>query len=218
VLKKQNCRKSQIPVKNAAHIQRPRKNPKPEPGPRKKGKLPRLERIRYQGHAVIFWTNTLEQRVRGWLTPEFHLKFREIMVHAAFREGLFCPAYCLMPDHLHLVWMGMNLQTDQRNRMAFLRSSLEPFLGHGREWQHQPYDHILRKEERRRNAFANFCSYTLANPVRDGLVAEGADPWPYLGAIVPGIPNIHPMQEDYWELFWKLYASRRTSEPITPAP
>ena len=42
------------------------------------------------------------------------------MLHAAAREGLFCPVYCLMPDHLHLVWMGLRLDTDQLNGMAFL--------------------------------------------------------------------------------------------------
>ena len=71
--------------------------------PPEKGNLPRLEKHFYQGHAVIFWTNTIEERARGWLTPLFHSTFREIMLHAAAREDLFCPAYCLMPDHLHLV-------------------------------------------------------------------------------------------------------------------
>ena len=50
------------------------------------------------------------------------------MLHAAAREGLFCPAYCLMPDHLHLVWMGLWLETNQLNGMAFLRTYLEPAL------------------------------------------------------------------------------------------
>jgi hypothetical protein len=66
---------------------------------KRKGNLPRLLRHHYQGHAVVFWTNTLEARARGWLTPAFHATFREMMLHAAARERLFCPIYCLMPDH-----------------------------------------------------------------------------------------------------------------------
>jgi len=139
--------------------------------PPRKGKLPRLEKHHYQGHAVIFWTNTLDERARGWLTPAFHATFRELMLHAAAREHLFCPAYCLMPDHLHLLWMGLRRESDQLNAMKFLRTHLEPALGGGREWQHQPHDHVLREEERQRNAFARFCFYTLANPVRAGLAA-----------------------------------------------
>lgn len=87
--------------------------------------LPRLDRSAYQGHAVVHWTLTLEGRSTGWLTPKFHTAFRELMLHAAAREGLFCPVYCLMPDHLHLVWMGLKATTDQRNAMAFLRTQLK---------------------------------------------------------------------------------------------
>jgi REP element-mobilizing transposase RayT len=187
--------------------------------PPKKGKLPRLPKSFYQGHAVVFWTNTLEERARGWLTKEFHSTFRELMLHAAAREDLFCPAYCLMPDHLHLIWMGLRHESDQLNAMKFLRTHLEPALGNGRDWQHQPHDHALREEERLRNAFASFCFYTLANPVRAELVKKETD-WPYLGAIVPGYPSLYPFEEGYWELFWKLYYERREAAsppPRTPA-
>jgi len=180
-----------------------------------KGKLPRLERHRYQGHAVVFWTNTLEERARGWLSLAFHARFRELMLHAAVRERLFCPAYCLMPDHLHFVWMGMRRESDQLNAIKFLRTYLEPALGGGRKWQHQPHDHVLREEERKRNAFASFCFYTLANPVRAELVKREVD-WPYGGAIIPGYPDVQPMEGGYWELFWKLYVAERETEPPPP--
>ena len=167
------------------------------------------------GHAVVFWTNTLEERARGWLTLAFQATFRELMLHAAARERLFCPAYCLMPDHLHLIWMGLRRESDQLNAMKFLRTHLEPALGGGREWQHQPHDHVLREEERRRNAFASFCFYTLANAVRDELVRKESD-WPYTGAIIPGYPTVHPLADGFWELFWKLYSTEREAEPPPP--
>ncbi len=181
-----------------------------------KRNLPRLERHRYQGHAVVFWTNTLEDRARGWLTSSFHANFREVMLHAAAREQLFCPAYCLMPDHLHLIWMGLRRESDQLTAMKFLRIYLEPALGNGRKWQHQPHDHVLREEERKRNAFAHFCFYTLANPVRAELVKWEAD-WPFLGTVVPGYPELHPFTEDFWEMFWKLYVAEREAEAPSPA-
>lgn len=181
----------------------------------RKGNLPRLERYHYQGHAVVFWTNTLEDRARGWLTPAFHAVFREVMLHVAARERLFCPAYCLMPDHLHLVWMGLRRESDQLNAMKFLRTHLRPALGEGREWQHQPHDHVLREEERKRNAFASFCFYTLVNPVRAKLVKRERD-WPFLGAVVPGYPELYPLAEDFWGIFWKLYADERETEPPPP--
>jgi hypothetical protein len=84
--------------------------------------LPRLSPEFYQGDAVVHWTLTVFDRATGWLNDGFHLNFREGMLHAAAREGLFCPAYCLMPDHIHLIWLGLKRETDQRNGgMAVLR-------------------------------------------------------------------------------------------------
>lgn len=75
--------------------------------------LPRLRRECYQADAVIFWTMPISGRAQGWLNDRFHASFREMMLHTAAREGLLCPAYCLMPDHVHLVWMGLRRDTDQ---------------------------------------------------------------------------------------------------------
>src|SRR5688572_24163745 len=110
---------------------------------RVKDNLPRLEPHRYQGCAVVFWTLTLQGRLQGWLDDQFHAAFREIMLHAAARECLFCPAYSLMPDHLHFMWMGLSESSDQRNAVKFLRTQLEPSLGNGHKWQHQAHDHVL---------------------------------------------------------------------------
>ena len=104
--------------------------------------LPRLAREYYQGDAVVFWTLTLFDRAKGWLKPEFHQRFRELMLHAAAREGLLCPIYCLMPDHFHLIWMGLRLDSDQLNGMAFLRTYLEPELSPAR-FQPQAQDEVL---------------------------------------------------------------------------
>jgi hypothetical protein len=50
--------------------------------------LPRLPREFYQADAAVFWTLTVFDRKTGWLTPQFHQRFRELMLHAAAREGL----------------------------------------------------------------------------------------------------------------------------------
>lgn len=176
-----------------------------------KGHLPRLERHFYERHAVVFWTNIVEGRSQGWLSPTFHAAFREVMLHAAARYAVWSPAYCLMPDHLHLIWMGMRLDTDQLNAIRFLRAELSAYLGAEREWQHQAYDHVLREEERRRNAFALTCGYVLENPVRAGLVTQASE-WPFSGAILPGYNRLHPQQAGYWPTFWKIYSRARENE------
>ncbi|MFT6618773.1 MAG: REP element-mobilizing transposase RayT [Limisphaerales bacterium] len=169
--------------------------------------LPRLPREYYQGDAVVHWTLPIDRRQTGWLTPAIHQVFREFMLHAAAREGLFCPVYCLMPDHVHLVWMGLCRDSDQRNGMSFLRSQLEAQLAPVK-FQHQAHDHVLRERERGQSAFENAVSYIVENPVRAGLMEDSRE-GESRGAIIPGYPTLHPLQDGYWEKFWKLYLQKR---------
>jgi REP element-mobilizing transposase RayT len=169
--------------------------------------LPRLKSEFYQADAVVFWTLPIAQRKQGWLTEPFHAAFREMTLHTAAREGLLCPCYCLMPDHLHFVWMGLRADTDQRNGMKFFRAQL------GRElkpwkFQHQAHDHVLSGEERKRDAFAKVCGYSLANPVKAGLVLRPEE-WPFSGAMIPGFPKVDPRQAEFWPWFWKRYYELR---------
>lgn len=97
-------------------------------------------------------TLPVARRSAGWLNETSHARVREIMLHAAAREGLACPTYCLMPDHIHLVWMGLRLESDQKNAMKFLREHLGLVL-RPHSFQHQAHDHVMREQQRKRNAF-----------------------------------------------------------------
>jgi REP element-mobilizing transposase RayT len=169
--------------------------------------LPRLPREHYQGDAVVHWTLPISKRRQGWLDKSFHAAFRELMLHTVVREGLLCPTYCLMPDHLHLVWMGLRLDSDQLNGMAFLRTHLKPILA-PQQFQHQAHDHVLKEGERKRNAFAKVCFYIIDNARVAELVKHPKD-WPFAGAIVPGYPEMHPLEEKFWPNFWKLHAQAK---------
>src|SRR5664279_5387622 len=148
----------------------PPRTPNPKPRSIFSHYLPRLRREFYQADAVVFWTLPVAHRAQGWLSESFHAAFREMMLHTAAREGLLCPAYCLMPDHLHLVWMGLRRESDQRNGAKFLRAQLSRFLVPAR-FEHQPHDHVLKPEERQRHAFSVACAdYVLLNPLKAGLV------------------------------------------------
>jgi putative transposase len=171
------------------------------------GQLPRLDTKFYRGDSAVHWTLTVFNRATGWLKESFHSAFRELMQHTAAREGLFCPAYCLMPDHIHLLWLGLRHDTDQRNGMSFLRTHLEPRLSPHR-FQPQAHDHVLRDEERQRDAFTRICFYILVNPVRAGLIRE-TETWPFCGAVIPGYPVLPPLAEDFWPKFWRLYQQHR---------
>ena len=171
--------------------------------------LPRLEPEHYRGLAMVHWTLTVEERATGWLDELFHAKWREVMLHAVARYGLLCPAYCLMADHAHVIWIGVAPTSDQRNGMKFFRGQTSPLLA-PRDWQRQPYDNVLREHDRERGAFASVCNYVLDNPVRKGQVARW-DSWIYSGAMVPGYPRLDPRQGDFWELFWQIYEEQLAS-------
>ena len=172
--------------------------------------LPRLDRSFYEADAVVLWTLPIHNRRTGWLNREFHLRFRETVLHCAAREGLITPVYVLMPDHLHLVWAGLRTDTDQINAMAFLRTHLRPALG-GARFQVQAHDHVLKEKERLRNGFAHCCQYLLLNPVRAGLASTAGD-WEFSGCVVPGYPRLHPCDDDYWQKFWKIFEQMRSAD------
>lgn len=169
--------------------------------------LPRLPREYYLGDAAVHWTLATYDRNAIRLDGEFHLRFRELLLHTQVREGLFCPTYCVMTDHVHLIWMGLRFDSDQLTGMAFLRTHLEPLLAPIR-FQPQAHDHVFGQDERRRNAFAETCSYVLLNPVRAELVSRQGD-WAYCGCVVPGYPKLHPMEDGFWQKFWRLYLQQR---------
>src|SRR5438067_543784 len=122
--------------------------------------LKRLPPEHYRGQAYVHWSMTMQDRTTGWLAPVFYYKFREILTHTAFRYGFCCPIYCCMPDHLHLLWIGITDECDQRLAARYLRKQLSPILTRlGARFQQQPFDHVLKEEELQRTAFETIVEY-----------------------------------------------------------
>jgi hypothetical protein len=173
--------------------------------------LKRLPPEYYRGQAYVHWSITIQDRKTGWLVPIFYYKFRENLTHTAFRFGLCCPIYCCMPDHLYLVWVGILDGCDQRLASRYFRRQLNPILAElGVRFQQQPYDHVLREEERERTAFEEVFAYVARNPERAGLVkADCYRDYPYTNCLVPGYPELRLWQPDFWERFWRIYLHLR---------
>jgi REP element-mobilizing transposase RayT len=174
--------------------------------------LRRLDAGAYRGDAYVHWSMTMDERKQGWLNEVFHHRFREVLTHTMFRYGLICPIYCCMPDHLHLLWMGLFDGSDQRNAAKFFRAQLNPILEEvGARFQHQPYDRVLRDEDRQETAFENVVEYIARNPERAGLVlpVDAFRKYPYTGCLVPGYPNLKLWQADFWDLFWRIHSRLR---------
>ncbi|HRQ89858.1 MAG TPA: hypothetical protein PLA50_13745 [Bacteroidia bacterium] len=173
--------------------------------------LRRLDRSHYSGLAIVHWTHSIDSRKTGWLDEAFHVAFREALIHCGFLYELWCPAYCLMPDHIHLVWSGIAAESDQLSATAWLRRRMNGWLKPGGvRLQKQAYDHVLRESDRQRFGFEHLIGYVFANPERAGLI-EGDAPrnaWLCRDSILPGYPEVSWQRTDpdrYWDLYWKLY-------------
>ena len=169
----------------------------------KRDHLRRLDGAEYRGHAVVHWTMTIRDRRTGWLDAKFYYRFRELLTHWQFRFAIACPIFCLMPDHVHLMWMGILDSSDQKLAMRNLRQRLNESLSRvGFALQDQPYDHILREDARLEEALIEACEYIARNPERAELV--GVDEYanyPYSGWLVPGYPELRPFVSDFWTRF-----------------
>ncbi|KAA5545606.1 hypothetical protein FYK55_07605 [Roseiconus nitratireducens] len=156
----------------------------------------------------MHWTMSIDDRRTGWLVPAFKDRFRELLTHAAFRYAFVCPVYCLMPDHMHLVWAGVSARSDQLKACRYFRKHVNTVLRrHGYRFQHQAHDRVLREDEREESAFITLVEYVARNPERKGLVPPDCfSEYRYTGCLIPGHPELEFGQPDYWLRFWRAYS------------
>ena len=113
-----------------------------------------------------------------------------------------------MPDHIHMLWIGIIDDCDQIKAMRYFRYHLNPVLEKlAARFQRQPYDHVLRGKERDRAAFEEVAEYIARNPERKKLAPpDGYAQYAYTSCLVPGYPELKPFEEEYWDRFWLIYS------------
>ncbi len=93
-------------------------------------------------------------------------------------------AYCVMPDHIHLVLQGMSDESDLRRCVKLMKQRVEHVARKEFHvvhlWQKGYYDHILRS----RHAVEDAIRYVLENPVRAGFATRIGD-YPFCGSQSP---------------------------------
>jgi putative transposase len=134
----------------------------------------RLQSENYRGRRLYFATLCFyerrplgnNQRFASWLIGR-------LRVHAAANEFLV-HAYCIMPDHMHLLAEGANDECNLRDFIErFKQRTAFEFSGKAtaRLWQFKYYDHIVRTGE----AGDQIAWYIWMNPVRKGLCRTPQD-------------------------------------------
>ena len=135
---------------------------------------PRLQMFDYRGqyayHVVIVTNNRVpvfdDPQLGHWCLG----LLREVVDAASF-ELL---AFCLMPDHLHLLTQGTQ---DSSHLVTFIQRFKRRTGFHFEQksgsqlWQPSYFDRVLRKEE----DLGSVAEYVLQNPVAEGLCARPED-------------------------------------------
>ncbi|MEM6473277.1 MAG: hypothetical protein AAF802_27195 [Planctomycetota bacterium] len=179
-----------------------------------KQRLKRLSPEFYHGDAWVHWSLTIADRKTGWLDARFLYKFREILAHVSFRYQIACPVFCLMPDHMHLLWCGLAQSSDQLLAMQRFRKDANDCLVRiGFGFQKQAYDHVLKDHELGRDALESVIEYIARNPERQGMVsAEQFAKYPYIGCLIPGYPQMRLFQVDGWDRVWRTISFLKRTE------
>ena len=171
----------------------------------KRDYLRRLPDEYYRGLSFVHWSMTIAGRKTGWLNGDTHHEIREIMLHTLVRQKLTCPIYCLMPDHLHLLWIGLCEDSDQKVAASFFRRYVGQVLRRANcSFQKQAYDNVLHDKDREQDAVIRLAYYISENPLRAGLVSNVTE-WKHSGSMMAGYPDMDWRAKDFAERFWIAY-------------
>ena len=141
-----------------------------------------LRGFEYRGPFRYFLTICTHQRALYFIDGR-HVALVSEQFQRASREQAFAViTYCFMPDHVHLLVEGERDDADLKRFTKcakqysgfYFRQATGRFL-----WQRYSFERVLRSDE----ATPAVAGYTIANPVRAGLVRCPAD-YPFWGSFV----------------------------------
>ena len=133
---------------------------------------PRLKDLDYIGPLVCFLTFVTRRRSPILLQADLAQICLDCLERSNQKHGVKVRAYCLMPDHVHLlveVPEGVSLRAFVQHFKQLSSYALKQKTGF-EVWQISYYDHILRNEE----SMLDVARYVWDNPVKKGLVSKPA--------------------------------------------
>ena len=162
----------------------------------------RLASARYRGRRWYFVTICCQNR-RPLFTSAARAQWLLKYLQEKSRQCAFSVhAYCLMPDHLHILAEG---QTENSDLIRFVEAFKQKTghlyrarTGHTM-WQKKYYDHIVRRAA----SVDAIAWYIWMNPVRKGFCKLPRE-FPYSGSFTQTIEMLRPMESD-WHPPWKRH-------------
>ena len=141
---------------------------------------PRLAGFSYRGAHRYFLTFCTYKRRECFRNPEIAAMVVRHFRRTARREGFAILAYCVMPDHVHLLVEGTKPQSDMRRFVkATKQSSGQVYsrMKNGSLWNEGYDDRILKQDTDPREV----ARYIVWTPVRAGL-SDTPAAYPFLGS------------------------------------
>lgn len=166
----------------------------------------RLTRREYVGRRIYFITICSEERI-----PIFREANRAKVVVEALKTvsrsmDVLVHAFCVMPDHVHVLVEGKTNTSDVVKFVTQWKQSTGYLFRHElprRFWQRRFYDHVLRRAEDSESV----AWYIWMNPVRKGLAADPRE-YPFSGSLTVEWPGGKPVGT-VWVPPWKTTDSFR---------
>lgn len=132
----------------------------------------------------VFFTVRADGPVRPFLAASLNDAVIGALLRERQRSDCALYAYCLMPDHLHLLVAprcdGASVLVMLRRFKGISTRVAWSVGARGRLWQPRCYDRVLRRDE----AVERVAQYILDNPVRRGFVTS-PDEYPWCGLVDP---------------------------------
>jgi putative transposase len=161
-----------------------------------------LEAENYVGQRMYFLTLCFEGKKTFGQNPRIASWLVERLARHAADCGFFVHAYCVMPDHVHVLACASSDRSDlrafvegykQETGFAFARRTTRHL------WQFKYYDHILRNAD----SPEAVAWYIWLNPVRKGLCKRPAE-YPFLGSFTEvGMRMLRGSMAAEWNPPWK---------------
>jgi putative transposase len=143
--------------------------------------VPNYRRIKIEG-GCFFFTVCLEDRRASTLIDHVE-ELKRAWRWTQERKPFACPAWVILPDHIHCIWKLPPEDDDYATRWKMLKAQFTRSLlarqalpdgrrtGERRLWQRRFWEHAIRDERDMENHMA----YIRGNPVRHGYVKQIED-------------------------------------------
>ena len=147
----------------------------------------RLSSENYIGKRWFFITICCADRRKSFARAGLCRWFMKLLRQDAARHLFEVHAYCLMPDHVHLLLEGLAPQSDLLGFVKSLKAKSSTAWQQKTSlilWQKKFYDHILRQND----SPDDVAWYIWMNPVRAGL-CDRPEEYQFLGSFTGMAPK-----------------------------